>query len=417
MRSAAALLVVVDTELPHGGLGIGGGSGIDAEEGRGEVGAQLGPYGQGLARCGSRQIGAELAGGLKACEPVFGESAQHDRVHCHRYLGSDRARGRGRFTHVLVGDRNSRLGLEERATGEHLEEHHARRVEVGASIHGLAPGLFGREVLCSTENRTRLRDRGGRVGDGSRDAEVHDLDLAGRGDHDVAGLDVAMHDARTVRVLEGGQDSFGDAGGLGDGQGTIADELAQQPTLDVLHDDEGHHRLAAGRIAHDLFAGVVDPHDCRVRHARGSLRFMAEPRAEDRVVREARLEQLDRDATTELGIGGHVHVRHAAAPDEGTDLVAPGDHACALCDLVHRPLGSHRHAVVLPDSVGGRGVLDSAGLARPLRCGFDRDRELVRSLRLQRAAQGHVRHPHLSARSESDRELLCRGRQGIRLSR
>ena len=67
---------------------------------------------------------------------------------------------------------------------------------------GLALGLLGREVRGGAEDGGGLGDRRGRVRHRAGDAEVHHLDLAGVGDHDVAGLDVAVDDAGAVRVLE-----------------------------------------------------------------------------------------------------------------------------------------------------------------------------------------------------------------------
>ena len=48
-------------------------------------------------------------------------------------------------------------------------------------------------------------------------------------------------------------------------------------------------------VAIGLFAGVEDAHDRGVRHLRGGLRLEAEARAERGVVRERRLQELDRD--------------------------------------------------------------------------------------------------------------------------
>ncbi len=46
------------------------------------------------------------------------------------------------------------------------------------------------------------------MGQETRDAEIDHLDIVGRGDDDVAGLEVAVHDARAMREFEG----IGDAG-------------------------------------------------------------------------------------------------------------------------------------------------------------------------------------------------------------
>ena len=66
----------------------------------------------------------------------------------------------------------------------------------------------------------------------------------------------------------------------------VGDDVLEQASLDVLHDDERQLHLVPDGVAHGLFAGVEDAHDRGMGHARGSLRLLAEPRAERRVVRE-----------------------------------------------------------------------------------------------------------------------------------
>jgi hypothetical protein len=92
---------------------------------------------------------------------------------------------------------------------------------------------------------------GAALGDGPGDAEVHHLHLARGGDHDVAGLDVAVHDAGAVGDLQRAADVGGDLQRpLGQQPALLEQQVAQRPPLDVLHDDE---RGAVG-----VLAGVVD---------------------------------------------------------------------------------------------------------------------------------------------------------------
>ena len=91
-----------------------------------------------------------------------------------------------------------RVADERRPSGDHLVQHAAERVDVGAAVDGLPLRLLGRQVRRGPEHRRGLLDRLLRVAD-PRDAEVRDLHVARRGDHDVAGLDVAVDDALVVR--------------------------------------------------------------------------------------------------------------------------------------------------------------------------------------------------------------------------
>ena len=120
-----------------------------------------------------------------------------------RGMPGSSCRRRGRLLpDVLVGDRHRRVAHERRPSGQQLEEQAARRVEVAARVHLLAARLLGREVLRGADHRRRLRHRRRRVRQRAGDAEVHDLDVAGRREHDVGRLDVPVDDARAVAVLE-----------------------------------------------------------------------------------------------------------------------------------------------------------------------------------------------------------------------
>nr|BFE71399.1 hypothetical protein GCM10020092_047000 [Actinoplanes digitatis] len=96
-----------------------------------------------------------------------------------------------------------------------------------------------------------------------RDAEVEHL-RAGRGEHDVRGLDVAVHDPLRVRRGEGrghlGADPDGDAPVEQPG----VEVRAQGLPLDQLHDDVRHLAIRCRRGAEVVHAG-----DVRVREPRG----------------------------------------------------------------------------------------------------------------------------------------------------
>ena len=60
--------------------------------------------------------------------------------------GSMRRRRHRFLAHVLVRDRHRAVGGERRDAGEHLVEHDAERVHVGAAVEREALRLLGREV-------------------------------------------------------------------------------------------------------------------------------------------------------------------------------------------------------------------------------------------------------------------------------
>ena len=100
-----------------------------------------------------------------------------------------------------------------------------------------------------------------------RQPKVHNLNLAGRRDVDVRGLDVAMDEALTVRVIQREADL---PPKLGHHAWRRGDERVQRAALDVLD-----HQIRPLVI----LADVVDRHDVRVVQARGGQGFALKPLA------------------------------------------------------------------------------------------------------------------------------------------
>ncbi len=239
---------------------------------------------------------------------------------------------------MLVGHRDGVLAPERRLPGEHLEQDDAGRIQVGSRVDALAARLLWGEVLGRSHDRAGLGDRRRGLRDRPRDSEIHDLHLAVGGDHDVARLDVAVHDPGTVRILERRQDLCGDARGLVLRQRALGDDVFEKPAIHVFHDDEGDLRLIALRVEDGLLAGVEDAHDGGMRHLGGILCLTAKAGAEGGVAREGRFEQLDGDASTEAGVRSEPDVGHAATSDQCANLVSAGEQAHALIHAVcHDP--------------------------------------------------------------------------------
>ena len=100
------------------------------------------------------------------------------------------------------------------------------------------------------------------------------------------------------------------------------DELLQVLALDVLEDDV---------LAPVGLAAVDDGDDVRVGEPRDGARLAAEPLDVLRIVREALVQDLDRDQPAELAVARPVDARHAARAAQLLQLVPPreqlADHA------------------------------------------------------------------------------------------
>ncbi len=225
------------------GRGRHHGGGLDRVAG--EVALDVGPHG---------------SGALVAVLDALGEGLHHDRVDLGVELVVEVGRRRRLLADVLVGHGDRAVADEGRPAGEQLIEHAAGGVDVRAGVDGLAARLLGGEVLRGPDDGRGLRHGVGGVGDRAGDAEVHHLHVAGRGEHHVARLDVAVDDPGAVAVVERRQHAAGDLQRtLGEDLASLAHDVAQRAALHALHHDVGLGH--AGPVGGHLLARVVGRHD------------------------------------------------------------------------------------------------------------------------------------------------------------
>ena len=143
-------------------------------------------------------------------------------------------------------------------TGKQLVEHHPERIQVGLVIERVALDLLRAHV----GRRTETVDEGGVnvhvLADVERQPEVHQLDLVVLGQHDVGRLDVAMHDAAPVRVVQRHRDFEDDADHPMHGKQLVhGDKLVQAGALDQFHHQVGTLVLDMP-VEHPRDVGVVE---------------------------------------------------------------------------------------------------------------------------------------------------------------
>ena len=234
------------------------------------AGRQRAACGHAADRLGEGAAVGEAVGG------VLGQRALDQQPDGRRDVRGQRRRGP---VDVRERDGHLRGAVEGPGAGQALVGDDAEGVDVGGGgdLHALR--LLRGEVLGGADDHAGAGERGGVAGLG--DAEVGQLHHAVGPDHEVAGLDVAVHHPGPVR---GGQP----VGGLAEHvQRPVDRELAllvqdrdQRLALDELHDEEGQ-LLVAGVV--DGLAVVVDRGDVRMGQGGRVPGLVAEPGQEVRI--------------------------------------------------------------------------------------------------------------------------------------
>ena len=175
--------------------------------------------------------------------------------------------------------------------------------------------LLGGHVGDGAHGRAGRRHPGDRflgLGEHLRQAEIDDLHVAVMRQHDVGGLEIAMHDARAVRGGQPGGDIARDARRLADGQRPALDALPQRLAVVERHRDE---ELAVP------FADVVHRGDVGMVEGAGGLRLAQEAGACVRVLRDRRRQKLERDLAMQALVFGKIDDAHPTGTDGFEDAV------------------------------------------------------------------------------------------------
>ena len=272
----------------------------------------------------AQEVSLHCRGGRITIVGILGQCLHDDAIHGLGNISRNGRRERRNGLDMLVGHGHGRIARERRLSSEELEKQHARGVQIRTSINRLTLRLLGGEVLSCAHDRVGLRHGRLRIGDRASNAEVHDLDLTLGGQHDISGLDIAVHEASRMRVLECRQDAGNNVDDLGDRERTriVGEEVLERTPIDVLHDDVGDRDLTTIGEQRCLFTRVVNGNDVGVVQRSSGLRFAAETRLEDGIHRQVSSQRLDSNDSRQALVEPEVYFGHASAPDKRAHLIA-----------------------------------------------------------------------------------------------
>ncbi len=211
----------------------------------------------------------------------------------------------------MVHETDRRVGSERHLAGEQLVGHRPERVLVGGGGEHLAAALLGAHVGGRADGAA---GGGQAVGLGSLgDAEVGDDHAAVVVHHDVAGLDIAVHDAAAMRMREPGRHlAQDDLHGRDRQRAGLLDDRVEWPPHQALHHEENEPVGLPHR---------EDRQDVGVAEIGRQARFAFEPLGHPRRGEERGGHHLDGDLPVECDLVGQEDRGHPAPPQFPDDLI------------------------------------------------------------------------------------------------
>ena len=205
---------------------------------------------------------------------------------------------------------------------EQLVQHHAERKDVALCVEWFSRRLLWRHVSNRAEHNTcpcvACGPHAGRIGrelgllSEFGQTKVGQLRVAVLGNQNVGGLDVAVQNPCSVRCGETVGHTRQQVDNLSPRRRLPCGPLLQRAAVDEF----GDKVLSAVELA-----GFVHRQNVRVVEGREHFRFALKAREPISISRERGEQNLDRDLTLQLGIGGPIHLPHPAFAYQRSDVV------------------------------------------------------------------------------------------------
>ena len=212
----------------------------------------------------------------------------------------------------------------------HLVDDCAEREDIASIIHVTTGELFRRHVRIGADHsachrqwrpfgRLGRQRRNCRFGLDSRQTKVEQL-RAVAGQHDVARLQVAMHEPPRVRVRQRVSQLRGVAEHVPNRQWPVEQTLGERLPLEILHHEKRGRVRAAGVTNRGRFPNIVQIADMGVVQRCDGARLTFESFSTDRIGGKFLRQDLDRDDAIQPGVARPVHLHPCRRPQPARAL-------------------------------------------------------------------------------------------------
>lgn len=210
--------------------------------------------------------------------------------------------------------------------GDRFVRGDSQRIQIAAPVHPLGRGLFRRNIFRRTHKDAGACQAFFAVLFGLRNAEIGQEHVPGGVNQNILRLDVAMHRALRMRVIQRLRHRLDNRHGCAQPErAVLLQHSVERTPVDVLHCEVTQVLL----LSH-----IEDFDDVGVVQVPGSDRFALESPGEFGIRTQMRRKHLECNNPLQRGVQCPVDPRHTAAPDFGLNDIAAQLLTDQICQLV-----------------------------------------------------------------------------------
>ena len=258
------------------------------------------------------QLMRQLESGGIAVLPVLRHRGLDDHVH---FPGQVRAKVqdvRDRIIDMLKRQPDDRVLSKGTLAGQHLVQHRAQTVDIGAVIYIFPECLF-RADIGRRSNNFLIGRRNQRFGE-LRHTKIGNVRVIACIEQHIIRFDIPVDDSIRMSMVKRGCQAFDYESGVPQRKSPLFDHVRKRPARHVAHHEVGLMVI--------LPAHIIDRNDRRMLQGSDQLNFTFEARPRHQVVQHLARQNLDRYFAIGNGIKRTINGRHSTAAQLRFDLVS-----------------------------------------------------------------------------------------------